>query len=40
MSPFQLFVTLSALAVTVVLGQNEFDFADPPPLPAAGTFLL
>ena len=40
MSPFQLFVALSGLAVTVVLGQNELDFGDPPPLPAKGTFLF
>ena len=40
MSPLQLFVTLSALALTVVIGQNQLDFADPPPLPVKGTFLF
>ena len=40
MSPLQLFVVLSGLAVTVVLGQNpEGDFGNPPPLPTEGTFL-
>ena len=40
MSLFQLLVALSGLAVTVVLGEHKSDFADPPPLPETGTFLL
>ena len=41
MLPLQLLVILSGLAVTVVLGEKYYyDFADPPPLPAKGIFLL
>ena len=41
MSPLQLLVALSGLSVTIVTGQySYYDFADPPPLPAKGTFLL
>ena len=41
MSPLQLLVILSGLAVTVVLGEKSYyDVADPPPLPAKGIFLL
>ena len=40
MSPLLLFVALSGLALTIVLGQNQLDFADPPPLPVKGTFLF
>ena len=39
MSPLQLIAALSGLALTAVLGQTQLDFADPPPLPAKGTFL-
>ena len=36
-----LFGTVSGLTVTAVFSQNpSTNFADPPPLPAAGTFLL
>ena len=40
MSSFQLFVALFGLAVIVVFGQSELDFADPPPLPEKGIFLF
>ena len=40
MSPLQLLVALSGLAVIVVLGQSEYDFADPPPLPEKGTIAM
>ena len=40
MPPFQLFIALSGLAVTVVLSQDQLAFADPPPLPATGSFLF
>ena len=39
MSTLQLFVVLSGLAVTVVLGQL-LPFGSPPPLPTTGTFLF
>ena len=37
MWPVQLLVALSGLAVIVVLGQTQYDFANPPPLPEKGT---
>ena len=43
MSSLQLFVALFGLAVIVVFGQTlnpKQDFANPPPLPEKGTFLL
>ena len=42
MSPLQLFVALSELAVTVVICQNtsETAFANPPPLPETGKELI
>ena len=39
MWPLQLLVALSGLAVTVVLGQTQHNFADPPPLPETGILL-
>ena len=42
MAPLWLFVAVSGLAVTVVFSQffDPTAFAEPPPLPATGTFLL
>ena len=41
MSPLQLFVALSGLAVTIVFSQScPTAFANPPPLPETGTFVL
>ena len=40
MSPLQLFIALSGLAVIVIYGEcPESDFANPPPLPTKGTSI-
>ena len=40
MSPLHLLVALLGVAVTIVLGQDPYNFANPPPLPEKGTLLF
>ena len=40
MSPLYLLVALSGVTVSIVLGQDQNDFANPPPLPEKGTLLF